>query len=70
MYSTNADAVIGFTQVLYEVSENASLAMVAVIVAIGSLQREVVVQVSSQDDTALGMCIEVFCSLNFEPMQH
>lgn len=46
---------IGFNQTLYEVSENESFALIFVVIIRGTLQREVVVDVSTQDDTALGI---------------
>ena len=50
-----ADVVIGFNQTLYEVSENEVLALISVSLLNGTLRREVVVEVSTQEDTALGM---------------
>ena len=45
---------IGFNQTLYEVNENEPSALIFVVIIRGTLQREVVVDVSTQDGTALG----------------
>ena len=51
-----AEVIIGFTQTRYDVSENISQAMVYVEVIDGILRRQVIVNVSSVDNTALGEC--------------
>ena len=49
-----AEVIIGFNQTRYDVSENIGQAMVYVVVLRGSLQRQVVVNVLTMDNTALG----------------
>ena len=49
--------VIGFNQTLYEVNENEPVALTFVIITSGILRREVAINVSTQDDTALGILI-------------
>ena len=49
------DIAIGFNQTLYEVSESEPFASTVVVITRGTLQREIVVNVSTQDDTALGL---------------
>ena len=49
------DVAIGFNQTLYEVSESEPLASIFVVITRGTLQREIIVNVSTQDDTALGL---------------
>ena len=46
--------VIGFNQTLYEVREDVGQVVVYVVLRNGILQREVVVEVSTADNTALG----------------
>ena len=46
--------VIGFNQTLYEVREDVGQAIVYVVLHNGILRREVVVEVSTADDTAKG----------------
>jgi hypothetical protein len=48
------DIAIGFNQTLYEVNENESVTLIFVTIISGILRREVAVNVSTQDDTALG----------------
>ena len=47
-------AVIGFNQTLYEVREDIGQAVVYVVLCNGILRREVVVEVSTADNTAIG----------------
>lgn len=46
--------VIGFNQTLYEVSESEPFALMYVMLSSGTLRREVIVNVSTLEDTALG----------------
>ena len=46
--------IIGFSQTLYQVAEDAGQAFVDVVVINGTLRRQVVVNVFTADDTALG----------------
>ena len=46
--------VIGFEQPIYEVEENDGSVNVRILVLMGDLRRDVVVSVSTQDDTAVG----------------
>ena len=50
----HVDVVIGFNLTLYNVIENVGQAMVYVTVRNGILHRQVVVNVSTADDTASG----------------
>ena len=49
-----AEVIIGFNQTRYEVSEDDGQAVVYVVVLQGSLQRQVVVNVFTVDNTTLG----------------
>ena len=49
-----AVVVIGFNQTLYEVSEDVGQAVVYVVVRNGILRRQVIVEFSTLDNTALG----------------
>ena len=53
---TFAEVVIGFNQTRYDVSENDGQAIVYVAVLQGNLQRAVVVNVLTVDNTTLGEC--------------
>ena len=46
--------VIGFSQTLYQLDEDASQAFMDVVVINGTLRRQVVMNVFTADDTALG----------------
>ena len=49
-----AEVIIGFNQTRYDVSEDDGQAVVYVVVLQGSLQRQVVVNVLTMDNTTLG----------------
>ena len=51
-----AVVVIGFNQTLYEVREDVGQAVVYVVLLNGILRRQVVVEVTTADDSALGEC--------------
>ena len=48
--------VIGFNQTLYEVGEDVGQAVVYVVMCNGILRRQVVVEVATADNSALGEC--------------
>ena len=64
-YSLYVEVVIGFIDAPYEVNETDGVANVTVGVVRGQLMREVVVELSFSDGTAIGkQClINAFCSL-------
>ena len=56
--------VIGFEQPIYEVEENDGSVNVRILVLMGDLRRDVVVSVSTQDDTAVGKSYILSTALN------
>ena len=59
MCFNNADVTIGFNQTLYNVNENEPLAFTFVAILSGTLRREVTIEVSTQENTALGMTCSI-----------